>query len=172
LLQLTSGGENRSPSVSPDGNWIVYSSVQNGKTYLLRMNIDGGEIERLTDQPCSWPEVSPDGTLIACIIRDNTLGTRMAVIPFRGGPFIRTFPIPPDDQGTRFLMRWTPDSKAINYKIPSGFWRQGINDDQPEVDKNFEDVTVRNFAWSADGKNFAYVTGSTTQEIIVMENVE
>jgi hypothetical protein len=31
---------------------------------------------------------------------------------------------------------------------------------------------VRNFAWSEDGKNFAYVTGSPTQEIIVMENVE
>jgi len=172
LRQLTSGGENRSPSLSPDGDWIVYSSVQNGKTYLLRMTIDGGENTRLSDQPCAWPEVSPDGTFIACVIRDSSVGSRLAIIPFGGGPFIRTFPIPPDDQGTRFLMRWTPDSKAIYYKIPSGLWRQGLNDDQPEVNKNFEDVTVRNFAWSGDGKNFAYVTGSTTQEIIVMENVE
>ena len=137
------------------------------------MTIDGAGAERLTDQSCSWPEVSPDGTLIACITRDQALGTRLAVLPSRGGPFFRTFSIPPGDLSGRFLMmHWAPDSKAVLYKMQPGFWRQGISDEQPEVIKGFDELPVRNFAWSQDGKNFAYVTGSLTQEIIIMENVE
>lgn len=171
LRRLTSDGENRTPSLSPDGHWIVYVSAQNGKTSLARMTIDGTDNESITDESCQWPAVSPDGTLIACYARDRLSGSGIAVLPFGGGHRTRFFPIS-GDLGGRLLMRWAPDSKAIIYKIESGFFRQGINERQPELIKDFADVPVRNFAWSEDGKNFAYVTGSPTQEIIVMENVE
>lgn len=60
LIQLTEGGNNVSPSFSPDGGWIAfqtyrdnYFDVNGCEIYIIR--IDGGELTRLTDNSyCDW----------------------------------------------------------------------------------------------------------------------
>lgn len=66
--QLTRGEKSASaPEFSPDGRFIYYSSERNGKPNLLRIPVDGGESEMLTD----WKgeigafHVSRDGKWIA-----------------------------------------------------------------------------------------------------------
>ena len=56
-------------SLSPDGQWIVFTSEREGSADLYRARIDGSSLERLTDDPAyddqaSW---SPDGTRIAFV---------------------------------------------------------------------------------------------------------
>jgi hypothetical protein len=39
----------------------------------------------------------------------------------------------------------------------------------PRPLKGFEQMAIRNFAWSMNGKSLAYSSGPTTQEIILIE---
>jgi serine/threonine protein kinase len=60
--QLTSNGaQNLSPVISPDGRYVVYTSLRAGTKTTWRMNIDGRNPIKLTDGPAdSYPTISPD----------------------------------------------------------------------------------------------------------------
>jgi len=66
LKQLTQGGENVTPDVSPDGKMIVYQSHPNGDPEIYTMRIDGANQKRLTDQAGddAHPHWSSDGKKI------------------------------------------------------------------------------------------------------------
>jgi len=49
---------------------------------------------------------------------------------------------------------------------------QGLNEEKPQTVKGLEDKEIYQFAWSFDGKSFAYSTGARMQEIILLENSE
>jgi Tol biopolymer transport system component len=60
--QLTSNGaQNFSPAVSPDGRYIVYTTLREGAKTTWRMNIDGSNPIKLTSGVAdSYPTISPD----------------------------------------------------------------------------------------------------------------
>ncbi|MGH9945897.1 MAG: winged helix-turn-helix domain-containing protein [Pyrinomonadaceae bacterium] len=67
VRQLTFGPENnKRPTVSPDGNTIVFVSGRSGKQELWRMSIDGNNLTQLTEIPyrIADPEFLPDGQKI------------------------------------------------------------------------------------------------------------
>src|SRR6185295_9654833 len=146
----------------------VYTSVRDGKAALSRIPIDGGEPTWIADLSPSWSQVSPDGHYIACVVPSPR---RLLIIPFIGAAPVKSFPVPSTARRGRLRLRWMPDGKAIIYKNdPEGLWRQKLNEGGPQLVKGFEKSPIRNFVWSFDGKNLAYSTGTTTQEIILIEN--
>ncbi len=48
LRQMTRGGNNKGPSFSPDGQWIVYASGADGDNEIFVMRLDGSEVYQLT----------------------------------------------------------------------------------------------------------------------------
>jgi Tol biopolymer transport system component len=171
LKQLTTGGDNSLPSVSPDGRWVIYTSNRNGKRTLWRISIDGTDAKQLTDKTSSWPQVSPDGKYIAYTGPSESPDTRLIVIPFEGGEPVKTFAVPETALRGRRSMRWAPDGQAIIYRDAlGGLWRQALNEEKPQPVKGFEELILRQIAWSFDGRNLAYTTGTVTQEIILLEN--
>jgi Tol biopolymer transport system component len=173
LMQLTNGGANSRPSVSPNSRWVVYTSTRDGKSTLWRISIDGGEATQLTDRSSSWPQVSPDGTRIAYTPAADSPEARLTIIPFQGGPPVKSFAVPRTGLIGRRVMRWTPDGKAIIYKDDlRGLWRQGVDDEKPEFVHGFKGLLLHHLAWSFDGKDLAYTSGPTSQEIILIEGVK
>lgn len=67
LLRLAeASGRARSPSVAPDGGWMVYESDLESFRDLYRLDFEGGASERLTDNAEGnfEPAISPDGLRI------------------------------------------------------------------------------------------------------------
>lgn len=64
--QLTANaGNNRSPTVSPDGRHVVFVSDRTGTRYLWKMNLDGGQpVQLTTGSDDDNPDFSPDGQWI------------------------------------------------------------------------------------------------------------
>lgn len=69
-------------------------------------------------------------------------------------------------------MHWTPDSRAVAYRDQFyGIWKQPKDGDEPpqRIDGLPKEKIYR-FAWSRDGKQFAFVRGSETRDIVLLEN--
>lgn len=173
LQQLTDLGNNSLPCVSPDGQTIVYASNRSGKTTLWRMSIDGKDAKQLIDKRSAWPRFSPDGKYLAYTGPSDESNTWLMVMPFEGGEPVMSFAVPENALRGRRSIQWTPDGKAILYKDDLyGLWRQELNEEKPRPVKGFEELTLRQLAWSFDGKNLAYTTGTSSQEIILVEGLK
>ncbi len=171
-LQLTSGGNNYQPAVTPDGRWVYYRSLKTGNGTLWRVSIDGGQAQQFTDQIAGWPVVSPDGKYVACAYRESKISDKMvlAVLTIDNRALYRLFKIP--ESATLWnSIRWSPDGKSLMYRDGrKGLWQQSLDSDTPQPVKGFENLDVQNFAWSLDGKQMAFASGSSMREIILIEN--
>ena len=168
---LTSGGKNSQPALSPDGSWIVYSSQRTGDVGLRRMSIDGGPPAAVTSEKAFWPNVSPDGKLIAYAHGglDRDPSREIRIIPADGGSVILSFQVPLT--GILFnRLRWSPDGQRIYYKDHTqGLWRQDISSDKPVEVSSGDDLRIFHFAFSADG-SIVYSAGTQMREIVILEN--
>jgi Tol biopolymer transport system component len=169
--QLTSGGSDSYPYPSPDGQWVVYQSGGTKPT-LWKVPVDGGQPSQLSDANSSVPVVSPDGKLIACRYWDeNNNALKIAMIPFEGGPPIKTFNIP-IHRWQR--IRWTPDGRALMYvDILAGIsniWRQPIDGGPAAQMTDFRADQVFSYDWSYDHKLLACERGVETNDVVLISN--
>jgi Tol biopolymer transport system component/DNA-binding winged helix-turn-helix (wHTH) protein len=175
MRQLTTGGGNAKPHVSPDGKWVVYESLREGLRTIWRVSIEGGEPVRLADRPASWPRVSPDGKLIACEYEGQLKPprTQLAVIPIEGGRPVKVFDIP-RLANFNYGARWTPDGKAVTYRDwVNGIWRQPLGGGKPERLTGLPEEKLYAYAWSRDGRHFAFVRGAAElRDVILLRNTK
>jgi eukaryotic-like serine/threonine-protein kinase len=171
--QITNGNYEDWPDVSPDGKWLVYSSVDGGNARIWKVSADAGEAMLLTDRFARSPTFSPNGQTVACVMRTDT-GWQIAVLPVNGGEPETTFPIATSEAQQWHALRWTPDGQAITYIVTRGgvsnIWAQPLNGGSPRQLTKFNQDEIFAFAWSADGK-LACVRGSNTKTAVLVENI-
>ena len=68
-MLISPSARDSNPSMSPDGQWIVFTSRRNGSADIYRARSDGSDLERLTDDPAFDDQavVSPDGNQLAFV---------------------------------------------------------------------------------------------------------
>jgi tricorn protease len=175
LKRLTNGDGELHPDCTSDGQWVVY---QHGyslvKPTLWRVPLAGGTPVALTDSYAAWPASSPDGRLIAF----NYLGVgqqqRWAVhiVSASGGALVKQLAVAPVETK---LLRWTPDAQAIAYvdrrNGEFNVWEQPLNDGPAKQLTNFKGEQIGSFAWSPDGKEFAVMHGTLTQDVVLISDL-
>ena len=122
-ITFPSLGEIFSPTWSPDGKQIAFSSQVGGLTDLFVYDLESGQLRRLTDDPYAdlQPAWSPDGSLIAFVTDRFTTSLdelsygdyQLAVIDPRVGGQIRQLPHLP--HAKHINPQWSPDGKSIYF---------------------------------------------------------
>jgi serine/threonine protein kinase len=178
-IRLTSGLWEGYPSISPDGRWVIYTSLQDNKPTLLKVSIDGGAPVRVTDHNATTGIISPDGKWIAYTYPESSdlsaPPNRIAIMPFEGGPAVRTLETPATT--TVFLMlQWSRDSKSIYYTVisdnVSNIWSQPIDGGKPKQVTDFKEMLITSFAWSQDGKQLACSRGILNRDAILITDLK
>ena len=174
LKQLTGGQGDRFPQSSPDGRWVVFHSGS-GSLSAWKVSIDGGEPVPLTDKFTFNPTVSPDGSLVACWLRDdqpNTL-TKVAIIPFTGGDPVKVLDVP-QSVNTVAGLRWTLDGRALTYidtiNGVSNIWSLPLDGGKPIQLTGFKTDQIFWFDFSLDGKQLALSRGTQTSDVILIRD--
>jgi len=172
--QLTSQLNGTYPTLTPDGKTVIFVSINEDLASLWKVSSDGGTPAKLTEKGMVWPNVSPDGKLIAGYYRDDPQSKfRMGVLPITGGGPIKVFDTP---TGT-FIgagVKWTPDGRSLTYvrtkENVSNIWSQSLNGDAPRQLTNFTSDQIFRFAWSPSGTQLVVERGFNITDVAVINN--
>ncbi|MEJ2006740.1 MAG: protein kinase [Acidobacteriota bacterium] len=175
LKQLTNGFD-LLPSCSPDGKWVVYHSLSNGRRQLWKVSIDGGKPVQLTNAAeASGASVSPDGKWIACLYRKSPRKPwEIAILPFEGGKPVKTFRFPPNREPSAPLT-WTPDAQAVAYLVEthgvSNIVAQPIGGGAPRQLTHYDTDRIFAFSWCRDGQ-LALARGTRSSDVVLIRKFE
>ncbi len=153
--QLTAGGnEHFDPSVSPDGQSIIWSSSAAGRRNIWRMDMDGSNIRQITHGNNEWhPEYTPDGKWLVYVTMPHSLSK----VPTEGGPPVRL------TNGLSWRPTVSPDGKWIAYnqlEEMSGQWQIAVRPldgaATPRIIPALSPNIFRALRWTPDGRGVAY----------------
>ena len=170
LRQLTNGQyDYGTPDFSPDGAWVVYTKIGAEKG-IWKVPIDGGDPVRLIEGNAAFPVVSPDGQTIAYLDSPEGHTPRVTIIPFAGGPAIKTFDIPKAE-----TLHWTPDSREILFSKSEGgvtnIWRQPLSGGKPTQVTRFNSDQIWDFDLSRDGSQIVLSHGRIDSDVMLIRDV-
>lgn len=113
LLPLAAAsGRARSPSVAPDGRWMVYESDLESFRDLYRLDLEGGASERLTDNAEGnfEPAISPDGLRI--VFASSRDGNAEIYLMNADGSKQRRLTV---DERSDTAPSWSPDGSRLAF---------------------------------------------------------
>jgi len=175
MRKLTYGpGLEQEPALSPDGNYLAYTTDEAGNLDIVVSPHDGGDPKRVVSHPAddAQPAWSPDGTRLAFVSareRDGKLNVisglgqlslfahgddgDIFLIPALGGRAVKLV-----DDGCH--PAWSPDgSRVVFQSTRSGQWALWTIDATGGVPELLIEEAEPLFepAWSPDGRSIAYV---------------
>jgi serine/threonine protein kinase len=177
-VQLTSGVADSFPSITPDNRWVIYTAPGATKPTLWKVSIDGGPPTQVSDHVATMGVVSPDGKFIVYSYPESTdvsaPPNRLAVMPFDGGPAIKTYNVPAS--GTVLsIIQWSQDSKSILYTTTANnvtnIWSQPFDGPAKQV-TNFKEMLITGFGWSRDGKQLACTRGNLLRDAVLIQDLQ
>jgi TolB protein len=172
--QLTEGTAiDSQPTCSPDGQWVLFRSLRQGKPTFWKVPMAGGRPEQLSDKSSSWAAVSPDGKLIALRYFDEQAqANKLAVMPFAGGEPIKTFDISFNFRDVG--LGWTSDSRSIIYADArdnaDNIWSLPLDSGPAKQLTNFKSGLIFAFEISREGKQIVLSRGSQMDDVILLRD--
>ena len=157
--------------LSPDSHWAIYGTIGD---VLRKVSIDGGTPTKLTDKVEHYPEVSPDGRLLAYIsVDDQRKRPKITIAAFDDGTPIRTLDMP---GATIRKFRWSHDGRALIYVRTrngvSNLWSQPLDGGAPRQLTDFDSDLIYNFSYSRDGKQLALARGNMSRDVVMISEAK
>jgi Tol biopolymer transport system component len=170
---LTSGKADQNTVCSPDSKYLLYTKLENGKTLLMRMPLEGGDARQIFEGFATSPTISPDGLQVAVATLEGT-GTNakllIKIIGPDGGPAIRTVPTSPKISGH---MQFSADGKSLYYPINqhgvSNIVRRSIDGGELVAVTNFNDLMIRDYSYDWKNKKLAVARGQTSTDVVLIK---
>ncbi len=165
--QLTHSEFEVQGKITPDGKWLVYIEISNGKLTVNRMSAEGSDPVVLASPRGEWFAVAPDGKRIAYSTTDPQLHrSQAAIISIDGGPVLQTVDLPFRS------FQWAPDGRGLQYydrvNGVENIWEQPLDGGKPRQVTHFTSDLIFQFAWSPDGSRLALSRGTTSSDVILL----
>ena len=175
LKQLTTGRYEDGPRFSRDGQFVIYHGNDPANS-LWKISINGGDPVLLTKEAATFPDVSPDGTLVAFASKDEaTSAWKIKIIPYEGGPAIKTFSLPSDFVASPASICWEHNRNSLAYvravNGTSNIWTQPLSGDPPKQLTDFREGRIYSFACSIGGE-LVCARGVSTTELTLLRDFQ
>jgi len=173
-MQVIAASSPRSkPSLSPDGDWLVYEVVRNGVYTLWRSPIEGGTVEQLTDYESFKPAVSPDGSRLAFYTKDEETGQfKIGVTPIEGGTPEILLNAEPPYSGS--IIEWAEDGQALLINTVqsdrANLWRLPLDGGELQPLTQFDEERLFWFEAAPEGETLVIARGSLYRDAVLIEN--
>jgi Tol biopolymer transport system component len=179
--KISSGPDDQSPILSPDGRWILYWSGSGYREF--RVSVEGGLPEPLGQgdearlkrfDRFMAQSISPDGTMLAGWFASPG-DDRLAVLP-ADGSLLRKDLLKVNTTGGE--VTWSADGRSLLYchmfLKDSGtcLWRQRLDGGAPEKVASLENAGFGRFALSPDGKQLAYSRQTATNNVVLFRQTK
>ena len=155
--------------ILPDDKTVLYHSSSSGIVSLWSVPLAGGPSRELLHRfvQARSLSVSPDGHRLKFV--SGSVDGRPVVLvcdlPDCTNP--RDVAVPP-----RGL--WTPDGRGFAFSDstdPKNIWVQPIDGGAPHPLTRFTEKTIRDFAWSPDGKRLAITRETTLADLVLIKGI-
>ncbi|MCI0745222.1 MAG: hypothetical protein L0Y58_07445, partial [Verrucomicrobia subdivision 3 bacterium] len=143
--QLTFEGENGRPDWSPDGRWITFISIRDGKAWVAVMDADGSNQQLLVEGAA--PDWSPDGEQIAFSRPDERQIAQIWVVTADGSG-VRQIT---QSDTSKVGPSWSPDGKEMVFILATN--PGSPTDPQPEIGIMNSDGTNERILTTEDRTN-------------------
>jgi len=175
VIPLTPDGKvNEDPVCSPDSRSVLYRDVANGNK-LMKVSIDGGPSQRISDQSAPWGMgISPDGKLAAFAtfqhVREHHEMLALSSLESNQTVKMLDFQRPPLGP-----VRFSPDGKAVVYSTRDhdvdNLWLQPLDGSPGKQITNFTSEHIGDsFGWSPDGGKLAIIRGHVDSDVVLIRD--
>jgi Tol biopolymer transport system component len=168
--RLTTGPYEDMPSLSPDGQWIIYRTGNS----VRKMPAAGGASVKLFNKSALYPVVSPDGKLLAFFNSERPDSNRweLEIADLKTLAVVRSIPLP--EMAVPFNgLNWSPDGRGLTYVSTTGgaanLWLQPPDGGQPQQLTDFKDAEILSFAWSPRGDELVCVLSIKTYTPVLIK---
>jgi serine/threonine protein kinase len=170
LKQLSNGKLDQWPVCSRDARWVYYLAAG----HIMRVPIDGGASQKLTDLTAYQFDISPDGHTLAFVTIDHAGGhqEKLALVEADTGKVRQLLKCEKDAFGP---IRYAPDGKAVVHSFRENgvdnLWPQNLDGSPGKQLTSFKSEHIYDFHWSFDGKQLAMVRGHTDSDVVLLRDV-
>jgi hypothetical protein len=146
---------------------------------LMRVPINGGKPEKLTDRIDTGPAASPfdvsaDSRYVVMALTEpasSDYKQKLVIQDLITGKEVATPKLRPSYSA---LPRFTPDARAIVYPARNGtadnLWLEPLDGSPGKWLTDFKDETIYDFHWSTDGGKLAIIRGHVDSDVVLIQD--
>lgn len=159
--------------ITADGKWLFYQSALNSN--LWKVPAEGGAETLAIKERMILPAMDSEGKRIAYFNQIENRKFEIVVMSVENEKIIRTFALA-DDELTPTRIVWAKDGESLFYvmsELSRGLiWQQSLKVEKPKLYADFGNEEVTDFAFSPDGKNFAFIRGKWNHDAFLIEGLK
>jgi eukaryotic-like serine/threonine-protein kinase len=176
-VRLTNGYLDANPACSPDGKWVVYTSMRDSFPSIWQIPIEGGEPVPLIEKESFEALPSPSGRLLyysGFEWEEHPVRIRrLRWVVISSGDRKRLFAFErPADATMGVAPVWAPDESGLDYVVTqagvSNIWRQPLSGGPPVQITHFSAGKIFSFAWSPDGRWLSLGSGINRSDLVLI----
>ena len=174
LKQLSDGKVDQLPICTPDGRWVIYVDAVTGGQ-LMKVPIDGGKTEKVSDDLAATFDVAPDSKTVAFAAYGH-LGEHvetLTLLSLDSGQIVKTMEFERPRSGS---IRFSRDGKSIVYPIRHGgvddLWMQPLDGSGGKQISDFKSEHINDFHWSPDGSKVGVIRGHTDSDVVLIRDMQ
>jgi len=172
LKRLSDGMVDQNPVCTPDGRWVLYQDVVHGGR-MMKVPIDGGKSEAISEDLTAAFDISPDSKTIAnasfAHLDDHT--ERLALLSLDSSQVLKTMAFERPRNGP---IRFSRDAKAVIYPFGHAgvddLWWQPLDGSPGKQITDFKSEHIIDFHWSFDGGRFGVIRGHTDSDVVLIRD--